>query len=118
MAKSAKFQKKMYGIQAAMAKQGAAAKKASAHRLAKYKKDMLANAKAISAGKAKQNKIANAIKAANLKLAADQKALNSKYKGTMAKLAATNKKNQAAFNNAQKESQKKFAAKFAGNKAA
>merc|ERR1711959_513660 len=101
-----------------MAKQGAAAKKASAARLAKYKKEMLANAKAISAGKAKQNKIAADMKAANLKLAADQKAINAHYKATMAKLAATNAKNQKAFDAAQKESQKKFAAKFAGNKAA
>merc|ERR1711959_724036 len=45
-------------------------------------------------------------------------ALNNKYKATMAHLAATNKKNQAAFNAAQKESQNKFSAKFAGNKAA
>merc|ERR1712159_920996 len=52
MAKSAAFQKKMHKVQVAMAKQGAAAKKASAARLAKYKKEMLANAKAISAGKA------------------------------------------------------------------
>jgi len=101
-----------------MAKQGAAAKKASAARLAKYKKEMLANAKAISAGKAKQNKIAAAMKAANLKLAADQKKLNNQYKATMAKLSATNKANQKKFDAAQKESQKKFAAKFAGNKAA
>merc|ERR1712159_212111 len=69
MAKSAAFQKKMHKVQVAMAKEGAAAKKASAARLAKYKKEMLANAKAISAGKAKQNKIAAAMKAANLKLA-------------------------------------------------
>merc|ERR1711959_392330 len=118
MAKSNAFQKKMHGVQVAMAKQGAAAKKASAARLAKYKKEMLANAKAISAGKAHQNKIAAAMKAANLKLAADQKKLNNQYKATMAKLSATNKANQKKFDAAQKESQKKFAAKFAGNKAA
>merc|ERR1719326_1139615 len=58
------------------------------------------------------------MKAANLKLAADQKKLNDDYKATMAKLSATNKANQKKFDAAQKESQKKFAAKFAGNKAA
>merc|ERR1712178_46371 len=62
--------------------------------------------------------IAAAMKAANLKLAADQKKLNDDYKATMAKLSATNKANQKKFDAAQKEAQKKFAAKFAGNKAA
>merc|ERR1711981_484905 len=118
MAKSTAFQSKMHKLRAQMASESGAAHKASAARLAKYKKDMAANAKAISAGKAKQNKIAADMKAANLKLAADQKALNNKYKATMANLAATNAKNQAAFNAAQKDAQKKFAARFAGNKAA
>merc|ERR1711959_114289 len=73
---------------------------------------------AIAAGKAKSKAIANAMKAANLKLAADQKGLDAKYKAKVASLAATNAKNQKAFGKAQKEAQAKSAKKFAGNKAA
>merc|ERR1711981_102468 len=104
MKKHAAFQKKMQGIQKAMAHQSAAAKAASGRRLAKYKEEMAANAKAIAAGKAKSKAIANAMKAANAKLVKDQK--------------ATNAKNQKAMNAAAEKSQKSFAAKFAGNKAA
>merc|ERR1719487_1403817 len=104
MKKHAAFQKKMQGIQKAMAHESAAAKAASGRRLAKYKKEMAANAKAM--------------KAANAKLAKDQKAINGKYKATMKALAATNAKNQKAMNAAAEKSQKSFAAKFAGNKAA
>merc|ERR1719271_843214 len=93
MKKHAAFQKKMQGIQKAMAHESAAAKAASGRRLAKYKKEMAANAKAIAAGKAKSKAIANAMKAANAK-------------------------NQKAMNAAAEKSQKSFAAKFAGNKAA
>merc|ERR1719224_149951 len=118
MKKHAAFQKKMQGIQKAMAHESAAAKAASGRRLAKYKKEMAANAKAIAAGKAKSKAIANAMKAANAKLAKDQKAINGKYKATMKALAATNAKNQKAMNAAAEKSQKSFAAKFAGNKAA
>merc|ERR1719331_1084568 len=118
MKKHAAFQKKMQGIQKAMAHESAAAKAASGRRLAKYKKEMAANAKAIAAGKAKSKAIANAMKAANAKLAKDQAAINGKYKATMKALAATNAKNQKAFNAAAEKSQKSFAAKFAGNKAA
>ena len=92
-----------------------AAKAASGRRLAKYKKEMAANAKAIAAGKAKSKAIANAMKAANAKLAKDQAAINGKYKATMKALAATNAKNQKAMNAAAEKSQKSFAAKFAGN---
>merc|ERR1711881_765694 len=101
-----------------MAHESAAAKAASAKRLAKYKKDMAANAKAIAAGKAQSKKIAADMKAANLKLAADTKQINANYKATQAKLAAKNAANQKAFNAAAEKSQKSFAAKFAGNKAA
>merc|ERR1711939_631035 len=101
-----------------MAHESAAAKAASGRRLAKYKKEMAANAKAIAAGKAKSKAIANAMKAANAKLAKDQAAINGKYKATMKALAATNAKNQKAMNAAAEKSQKSFAAKFAGNKAA
>merc|ERR1712230_237318 len=118
MKKHAAFQKKMQGIQKAMAHESAAAKAASGRRLAKYKKEMAANAKAIAAGKAKSKAIANAMKAANAKLAKDQAAINGKYKATMKALAATNAKNQKAMNAAAEKSQKSFAAKFAGNKAA
>merc|ERR1711939_825080 len=61
MKKHAAFQKKMQGIQKAMAHESAAAKAASGRRLAKYKKEMAANAKAIAAGKAKSKAIANAM---------------------------------------------------------
>merc|ERR1719456_81776 len=118
MAKSTAFQSKMHKLRAKMAAESGAAAKATKARLDKYKKDMAANAKAISAGKAHQNKIAADMKAANLKLAADQKAINATYKSKMASLAATNAANQKAFNAAAEKSQKKFAAKFAGNKAA
>merc|ERR1712096_472634 len=60
MKKHAAFQAKMKGIQKAMAHQSAAAKAASGRRLAKYKKEMAANAKAIAASKAKSKAIANA----------------------------------------------------------
>merc|ERR1711975_54385 len=110
----AAFQAKMHAVQVKMAKESGAAKKASAARLAKYKKEMAANEKAEKKATADGKKIAAAMQAANLKLAADQKKLNAKYKATMAKLSASNAKNQKAFNAAQKESQKKFAAKFAG----
>merc|ERR1711977_773197 len=105
MKKHAAFQKKMQGIQKAMAHESAAAKAASGRRLAKYKKEMAANAKAIAAGKAKSKAIANAMKAANAKLAKDQKAINGKYKATMKALAATNAKNQKAMNAAAEKSQ-------------
>merc|ERR1711959_80519 len=101
MKKHAAFQKKMHGIQTKMASESAAAKKASAARLAKYKKEMAANAKAIAAGKAKSKAIANAMKAANAKLAKDQAGINNHYKATMKALAATNAKNQNAMNAAQ-----------------
>merc|ERR1711970_1243988 len=118
MKKHAAFQKKMHGIQTKMASESAAAKKASAARLATYKKEMAANAKAIAAGKAKSKAIANAMKAANAKLAKDQAGINNHYKATMKALAAKNASNQKAFNAAAEKSQKSFAAKFAGNKAA
>merc|ERR1711959_339099 len=114
----AAFRAKMHAVQVKMAHEGAAAKKASAARLAKYKKEMKANEKAEKKATADGKKIAADMKAANLKLAADQKKLNNQYKAKMASLSATNKENQAAFNKAQKESQTKFAKKFAGNKAA
>merc|ERR1711959_178932 len=98
MKKHAAFQKKMQGIQKAMAHESAAAKAASAARLAKYKKEMAANAKAIAAGKAKSKAIANAMKAATAKLAKDQAGINNHYKATMKALAAKNASNQKAFN--------------------
>merc|ERR1711959_579888 len=73
---------------------------------------------AIAAGKAKSKAIANAMKAANAKLAKDQAGINNHYKATMKALAAKNASNQKAFNAAAEKSQKSFAAKFAGNKAA
>merc|ERR1719453_414487 len=108
MKKHAAFQKKMQGIQKAMAHQSAAAKASSGRRLAKYKKEMAANAKAI----------AKAMQAANAKLKKDQAGINNKYKATMKALSAKNAANQKAFNAAAEKSQKSFAAKFAGNKAA
>merc|ERR1719238_2568561 len=81
-------------------------------------KAMAANAKAIAAGKAKSKAIANAMKAANAKLAKDQAGINNHYKATMKALAAKNASNQKAMNAAAEKSQKSFAAKFAGNKAA
>merc|ERR1719181_1087782 len=108
MKKHAAFQAKMKGIQKAMAHESAAAKAASGRRLAKYKKEMAANAKAIAAGNAKSKAIAKAMQAA----------INNKYKATMKALSAKNTANQKAFNAAAEKSQKSFAAKFAGNKAA
>merc|ERR1712093_180736 len=118
MKKHAAFQKKMHDVQVAMAHQNAAAKAASGRRLARYKKEMAANAKAIAAGKAKSKAIANEMKAANAKLAKDQAGINNHYKATMKALSAKNAANQKAFNAAAEKSQKSFAAKFAGNKAA
>merc|ERR1711959_99688 len=118
MKASAAFQAKMKAVQAAMAKEGAAAKAVSAKRLATYRREMVANAKAKAKAIADGMKIAAAMKAANLKLAADQNKINGHYKATMAKLSAQNAANQKKFNAASEKSQKDFAAKFAGNKAA
>merc|ERR1712072_1148676 len=84
MKKHAAFQAKMKGIQKAMAHESAAAKAASGRRLAKYKKEMAANAK----------------------LKKDQAGINNKYKATMKALSAKNAANQKAFNAAAEKSQK------------
>merc|ERR1711998_614148 len=68
----AAFQGKMKAIEAKMAKDTAAAKVADAKKEKSYKSQMGSLAKGIAAGKAKSKKIAADMKAANLKLAADQ----------------------------------------------
>merc|ERR1712093_513086 len=118
MKKSAVFQGKMRNLRKKLSKASKKAKAAGAKKLAAYKAAQSKLKSQINKAKAQGNAIANAMKAAARKNAAQRKAINTKYKNQMSKLAAKNKKNMAAFNAKQKKYQAKMAAKAKGNKKA